>query len=500
MEHYDDIVVGSGISGLTLAHLLGLNGHKVLLLEKSKHIGGSMFRFVRGGIPFDTGFHFTGGFLNKGILHDMLTVLDINDYIKPVFLSDEEGQKYVFESDQVAYSMPNGINSFCNKLKEYFPGESEGVDHFFNLAKQIYNETLSLDLLKISQSPKALDEDYISLKDTLNKFFKDEHIKTILATYCMCYGGKTSEVSIASHCRVGYGLYDAVVRIKGGGDAFINAFKDNFDRLGINVKQGTFISECVDIKNNLVGKFILNTGEEVGCNQCIFTIHPKEILNILPKEHLNKAFIQRIEDFESSLGFFSVHGVVESQDDKNGSIPSIVSIFPSNDLDQLLDPHNDGSTVLVIMRSFENINGRMHTIMTAMEPAFIDHLEEWKNSKTGKRAGSYYEYKKRHVKRIERRILEYYPEYTDTYRTIEAASMLTYRDYLNSPDGSAYGIKQKIGQFNLFGKLPLRNVYAAGQSSILSGVVGAMMSAFIISRTIVGREKYDSFIRKMIKR
>jgi len=500
MEHYDDIVVGSGISGLTLAHLLGLNGHKVLLLEKSKHIGGSISRYVRNGISFDTGFHFTGGFLNKGILHDMLNVLGIDDYVKPIFLSDEKGQKYVFESDKATYSMPNGINDFCNKLKEYFPNESEGVDNFFNLAKQIYDETSSLDLLKISQSPKSLDEDYISLRDTLDKFFKDDNIKTILATYCMCYGGKTSEVSIANHCRVAYGLYDAVVRIKDGGDAFINAFKDNFSRLGINVKQETFITGCGDIKDNVVGRFILNTGEEVSCNQCIFTIHPKEVLNTLPKEHLSKAFIQRIEDFESSLGFFSVYGVVDSEDDDNGSIPSIVSIFPSNDLDQLLDPSNDGSTVLVIMRSFENVNGRTQTIITAMEPAFLDHWEKWKNSKTGKRADSYYEYKRCQVKRIEKRILDYYPEYKNTYRTVDASSILTYRDYLNSPDGSAYGIKQKIGQFNLFGKLPLKNVYAAGQSSALPGVVGAMMSSFIISRTIVGREKYDSFIRKTIKR
>jgi len=500
MDYYDNIVVGSGISGLTLAHLLGSNGHKVLLLEKSKHVGGSMHRYVKNGIPFDTGFHFTGGFLNKGILHDMLAVLGINDYIEPVFLSDEKGQKYVFESDKLSYSMPNGIKGFCNKLKEYFPNESEGIDLFFDLARQIYNETLSLDLLKISQSPKALDEDYISLRDTLDKFFKDEHIKTILATYCMCYGSKTSEVSIANHCRVAYGLYDAVVRVKNGGDAFIRAFKDNFDRLSIKVKQETFISECVDIKNNVVGKFILNTGEEVSCNQCIFTIHPKEILNILPKEHLNKAFIQRVEDFESSLGFFSVHGVVESGDNKSGPIPSIVSIFPSNDLDQLLNPYNDGPGVLVIMRSFENVNGRNQTIITAMEPAFLDHWEEWKNSQTGKRADSYYKYKEQRAKRIEKRILGYYPEYTNTYKTINVSSMLTYRDYLNSPDGSAYGIKQKIGQFNLFGKLPLRNIYAAGQSSVLPGVVGAMMSSFIISRAIVGREKYDSFIRKMIKR
>ena len=77
MKRYDDIVVGSGISGMTLALLLGLNGHSVLLVEKNRRIGGSMARFYRNGIPFDTGFHFTGGFYRNGILHDMLRVLGI---------------------------------------------------------------------------------------------------------------------------------------------------------------------------------------------------------------------------------------------------------------------------------------------------------------------------------------------------------------------------------------------------------------------------------------
>ena len=75
MKRYDDIVVGSGISGMTLALLLGLNGHSVLLLEKSPRIGGSMARFYRRQIPFDTGFHFTGGFHANGILEEMLAVL-----------------------------------------------------------------------------------------------------------------------------------------------------------------------------------------------------------------------------------------------------------------------------------------------------------------------------------------------------------------------------------------------------------------------------------------
>jgi len=97
MKKYDDIVVGSGISGMTLALLLGMNGHSVLLLEKNRNIGGSMARFYKQGIPFDTGFHFTGGFYKNGILKDMLTVLGISDQIQPVFITREEGNRLIFE-------------------------------------------------------------------------------------------------------------------------------------------------------------------------------------------------------------------------------------------------------------------------------------------------------------------------------------------------------------------------------------------------------------------
>ncbi len=75
MKKYDDIVVGSGISGLTMTLLLAMSGHRVLLLEKSPHIGGSLARFSKRGIAFDTGFHFTGGLHEGGILSDILSFL-----------------------------------------------------------------------------------------------------------------------------------------------------------------------------------------------------------------------------------------------------------------------------------------------------------------------------------------------------------------------------------------------------------------------------------------
>jgi hypothetical protein len=55
-------------------------------------------------------------------------------------------------------------------------------------------------------------------------------------------------------------------------------------------------------------------------------------------------------------------------------------------------------------------------------------------------------------------------------------------------------VKQKIGQFNLVGKLPVRNLYAAGQSAVLPGVIGAMMSSLIVGRTVMGKDRYGALL------
>ena len=99
MKSYDHIVVGAGISGLTLTLLLAMNGKKVLLLEKGPHIGGSLIRFYKKNIPFDTGFHFTAGFSKGGVLTDMLAVLGIREQIKPIFLTGPGRGVFIFDKE-----------------------------------------------------------------------------------------------------------------------------------------------------------------------------------------------------------------------------------------------------------------------------------------------------------------------------------------------------------------------------------------------------------------
>ena len=81
-KNYDFLVIGSGISGMTLALLLAKTGAKVAVLEKSAAIGGSMQRFSRNGCPLDTGFHFTTSL--TGAFGDMFHFLEMKEYLKEI--------------------------------------------------------------------------------------------------------------------------------------------------------------------------------------------------------------------------------------------------------------------------------------------------------------------------------------------------------------------------------------------------------------------------------
>lgn len=496
MKKYDDIVIGSGISGMTMALILGMNGRKVMLLEKSRHIGGSVARFYKKGIPFDIGFHFTGGLQKDGILYDILSVLEIRDLIQPVFLSGDNAHTFFFESDGRQYEVPYGIENVKDKLKSYFPGEASAIDGYLEKVQRVCDKTPSMNLRRLMVHQEFIDEDFVSLEEVLNGLTQHPALKALLSGFAMCYGVRPDEISFANHSRMCQGLYQSVARVRNGGDAFIKAFETKFKDYDIEVCCNTHIADLADIRAKKVGRFILNNGREISGGNCIFTIHPGEILKVLPEKYFRRAFIDRISSFESSLGFFSVFAVLDSGDEDTDFDSSIFSIFPHYDINRLLDPSYPGAPALALMKSVEQAKGKICKTINTFETSFFEHVKEWGDSGTGKRPQAYNDYKMSRTENIMERIFKVLPEYRNKLKVIDSASVLTFRDYLNSYDGSAYGIKQKIGQINLMGRLPLRNLYAAGQSSLLPGIIGTMMSSFIVGRSIVDEDGYNKFLLK----
>ncbi len=493
---YDYVVVGSGIAGLTVSRILSQHGARVLLLEKAATLGGSASRFWVQGVPFDIGFHFTGGFKpdGSGVLDDMLSLLGVRERIRPIYYPREDCHHMVFPSVGMTYDVPLGMVNLREKLKRDFPSQRDGLDRFFQRFLEVIARTPTLTVAGFDQSPELLEEDWISLQQVLDEFTPDPLVQAILGGFCMCHGTPPREISFAMHCRMCFGLHETLARVEKGGQAFVDALVEVLRRTAVEIRTGVTIQSCPDIVDRKAERFVLTDGSEVIAKACVFTIHPRNILELLPPEHLSKAFRNRVLDFELSVAFFAVFGRLEGHPT---AVPQpIVSIFPDLDINAMLTcrtPERIPSP-LGLLRCLEEVTGEQVETFTALEVAFPQWTQRWTNSTIQRRPRDYYQYKQACAEAILQRIDANLSDCRGRMHVLDTSSSLTFRDYLHTPEGAAYGIKQKLGQLNVAGRLPIRNLYAAGQCALMPGIIGAMTSAFLLCRSLLGRETFRQFL------
>jgi len=499
MKKFDHIVVGSGAGGLTLASLLAKNGRSVLLIEKSPMIGGCLQRFTKKGIPFDTGFHFTGGFGKDGMLSDMLKVLGMDERIVPEFIDREKDNHVIFENDGTDLTFPTGYAAVAAKMKLHFPSEAKAIDDYFARVERICKETRSMDLAAILAHSDPIEEDFVTLQDYLDSVTREPRLQAALSVYSMCYGVSPKEISFANHARVCYSMYQSVARVKHGGQAFIDEFKRHLAASGVTVMTNTFIVSCDDVKERRVGTFVLNNGERIVADSCIFTIHPQLVREVLPQEVLTQAFKERVDEFEPSVGFFSLYAVCDGADEALFT-PGVISIFPDSDINAAFTKHGEIDRPLVVIKSREEIKGVTRNVINAFELELPSDVAAWRESTRKDRPVEYRAYKERKQARLEERIYATMPFLKGHFEVLDASTMLTFKDYLHDPHGGAYGVKQKMGQLNLFGRVGLKNIFVAGQSAVLPGVMGTMMASFLICKLLLDKETYESFIREKLGR
>lgn len=482
---YDDLVVGSGISGMAMSLLLAKAGRKVLLIEKQPAIGGCMRRFKTKGIPFDTGFHFTGGF--GGLLSDMLHALGMEKDISPEFLDAPKTNRVYLENSNSIYEMPSGLGTNGEALKKYFPDECEAIDKYLRKEEDIERRTPSMDLNKLNSEElfilmQQIDEDSISLQEYLDSITSNTKLQTILGSFALCYGSSPAVTPLSVHCRVSVGMRKSLARVSGGGDAFIRSFKRRAKELNISIMTNTEISNIAQRHGRTIDAVKLSNGSTCYFENCILSIHPREILSILPEDVVPNSTRQAIDKYQESFSFFSLFATIQI----DHPVPCALTSYLTNDnLNSIISP-DSADCAMAILTGNEVVGNKRVNILCAFESEFPGEANPWRDSVCRNNDISYQQYKNNRAASMIRKIAKVYPEYAGKINILNTSSTLTFEDYI-PPFGSAYGIMHKVGEQSLFGRLPVRNFYAAGQSALMPGVVGAMLSSFIIGRCLLGR-------------
>ncbi|NLE54802.1 MAG: hypothetical protein GX617_07685, partial [Lentisphaerae bacterium] len=76
---------------------------------------------------------------------------------------------------------------------------------------------------------------------------------------------------------------------------------------------------------------------------------------------------------------------------------------------------------------------------------------------------------------------------------LDSATPLTFLRY-SPPRGSAYGVRIKMSESRLAGRLPVNNCFALGHHAIMPGILGSILGAFLTFRLAAGEEQYNAVV------
>lgn len=147
-NHFDVIIVGAGMAGLTSAAYLTKSGYKVLLIEKHHKNGGLLGSFVIDGHQVDQG---ARGIIDSGIFAPMMKQLGIEIEFLPNPVRLAIGDRHIDFKDK------SSLDDYGKLLKDTYPGNQAEIDRILAEISKVMGY---MDVLYGIENPLFMSKPY----------------------------------------------------------------------------------------------------------------------------------------------------------------------------------------------------------------------------------------------------------------------------------------------------------------------------------------------------
>lgn len=489
---YDYAILGAGVSGMTTAAILAKHGSSTVIIEKAPRIAPVIRGFKRGDLLFDTGFHYTGGLGEGEILDIFLRYIGFDGRVQKRKYDEDGFDIFRSLTARIDYSFPVGYDRILEGLSVLFPDDRDAIETYLKAVHDVCDSlpyvNLESELMKDRVMGGGSSE---SLKEFLDRLTDNEDLKDILSMHCLLHGSHPWEVPFTLHaCVIGL-YYQSVHGIQGGGLSIANAFDNRLHELGVEVKTGQGAARLSLSPAGTLEGVVLEDGEVVPCERCVSTIHPRALLAMAPESIFRPIYRKRLAALEESASahvlYLSFEGPEPSLDARNLFLFSTPG-FPR--FDAALEDRP------MYVAGAGRASGSEKNGCVVICPAESSETEAWVSSQRSNRPKEYLAFKKEIGERLLRHLDDFFPGFSSHSDVLDQATPLTMRDYANTPVGGIYAIKHKVGQFNPLPQTRLRQLFLAGQSIAAPGLLGAMISAFLVCGYILGHEQLREELRQ----
>ncbi len=494
MNKYDVVIIGSGLGGLICGYILSEEGYSVCILEKNKQIGGNLQIFVRDKCIFDTGIHYLGGLAEGQNLYQYFSYLGLMDKLKLKRMDMDRFDVITFDDDPIEYPMAQGYPNFVEKLVEHFPKERETLNAYVQKLQEITTYFPLYNLQPESAPPKNLEYLRVNTKDYLASLTPNKKLQNVLAGSNMLYAGEPDKAPLYVHALINNTYIDSSWKCINGGSQIAKYLAQSIRKHGGKILRYKEVSRFVFEKDKLCAVETVE-GERIYGTSFISNVHPVNTLDMLEKGRIRKAYRTRIKSLENSLSIFMLHLVM-----KPNSFPYLNYNYyhhKTEDAWRIVKYEKDnwpmGYALFVPPSSRNSLYADAMNVMAYMP---FDEVKAWQHtfnivSKESDRGADYEAFKVERSERILDALDKKFPNFRSHVKTYYSSTPLTYRDYIGTHDGTAYGVVKdcnKPMRSFISTKTRIPNLYLTGQNLHMHGVLGVTVGAVLTASEFVGRQ------------
>ncbi len=268
-DHYDAIVIGSGLAGLTSANILARQGRSVLLLEHHYQLGGMATWFKRkGGHIFDISLHgFPVGMIKSCRKYWTQEIADSIVQLKGVR----------FENPQFSLRTTFDRDDFSRILIEKFGITPETVTAFFDTAR----------------SMNFYDDQATTTRQLFEKFFpgRSDVVRLLMEPITYANGSTLDDPAITYGIVFSNFMSKGVFTFQGGTDRLINLMQAEMIKNGVDIRIRSLV-ERIEITPDRKVQAVWVNGKRISCGVVMSNANIKStVLNLVGEEYLDKDFV-----------------------------------------------------------------------------------------------------------------------------------------------------------------------------------------------------------------
>lgn len=509
-QHFDAIVIGSGLGGLTAAAVYARAGNRVLVLERNSTFGGAATVYRHGALAIEASLHEIDGLDAGDAKAPLLAALGLDRDIPFV----EVGDLHEVRSPLIGapFVLPRGYEAACDAASRRFPRHARALEDYFRRLRELREAVSALALHQDDRAwwlrnaaslPRRLwpliRQRHATVGSVLAELFgTDEAVKLALASNLGYYTDDPDTMPF-----IAYAIPQASY-LAGGGHYIRGGSQVLTDRLIAIVRAAGGEAKC----GRAVDAILLDgdrprgvrysspdDGEREAFAPVIFGNAAPDVLAELLPANKRDAFLAPYQARRPSISLWSMALGLGRPSREFGVAHYSTSILPDwlDSLSRLkeaaalfgADPDERMPSFSLV--AYDQIESGLNPNGPSLASlAGVDRVENWAGLSDAARRAR----KERWMDRIIAMLDRHFPGLAAAVTQREMSTAETMRHYLNTPGGAIYGFAPQSRGFRPLARTAIPGLYLASAFTGGGGFTGAMLGGGWAARAaLAGRGK-----------